>query len=633
VLAEGGHAVHIGGEAPPPKPPVNAFGQEWPGLSEECVRRNSAPSDIRGVHRALGPSDGELRGEGRPSLRENALGVRELTPGLAARAQAYLFLSAGAVGALAVLLPHPDDFSEIGLLTIQISSIVLAFFLLALADRTPAWLATVGPFGAATMTSAAMVCTGSSTSPFMLFYLWVAFYAFYFLSRRSAALLALFAILNYAGVILALRLSSIPGGDGNADISGFVLITGTLVVAGVYIVLLRERVGRLIEQLADAASTDPLTGLLNRRGFQRVIDMELARSERGGRSFSLLLGDCDYFKLLNDRLGHRAGDEALQTIGQMLEENKRRIDTASRFGGEEFALILPETNRHEAFILAERLRNRFGATFAEQSVPLTMSFGVASYPDHGVTVDSLLRAADEALYAAKAMGRDRTVIHSAEVEGILSIGESDDSQRDYAHLATVLSLAEALDIRDTGTARHSQTVGRYCEAMARELGLPRDQVERIRLAGVLHDVGKIGVSDAILRKPGPLTDEEYAQMRKHPEIGARILGGSGLNDIRDWILAHHERPDGRGYPSALRGEEIPLEARILAVGDAYEAMTSDRVYRESIGADAARAELRRWAGTQFDAQIVEVFLRVLERDEEALAAGVRSRTTAQSRPA
>jgi HD-GYP domain-containing protein (c-di-GMP phosphodiesterase class II) len=148
---------------------------------------------------------------------------------------------------------------------------------------------------------------------------------------------------------------------------------------------------------------------------------------------------------------------------------------------------------------------------------------------------------------------------------------------------------------------------------------------------VLHDVGKIGVSDAILRKPGPLTEEEYVQMRKHPEIGARILGGSGLNDIRDWILAHHERPDGRGYPSGLR--EIPLEARILAVGDAYEAMTSDRVYRASIGAEAARAELRRWAGTQFDAEIVEVFLRVLERDEEALAAGVRSRTSAQSRPA
>jgi len=167
--------------------------------------------------------------------------------------------------------------------------------------------------------------------------------------------------------------------------------------------------------------------------------------------------------------------------------------------------------------------------------------------------------------------------------------------------------------------------------MARELGLPRERVERIRLAGVLHDVGKIGVSDAILRKPGPLTEEEYVQMRKHPEIGARILGGSGLNDIRDWILAHHERPDGRGYPSGLR--EIPLEARILAVGDAYEAMTSDRVYRASIGAEAARAELHRWAGTQFDAEIVEVFLRVLERDEEALAAGVRSRTSAQSRPA
>jgi len=173
-------------------------------------------------------------------------------------------------------------------------------------------------------------------------------------------------------------------------------------------------------------------------------------------------------------------------------------------------------------------------------------------------------------------------------------------------------------MRDTGTARHSQTVGRYCELMARELGLADDQVERVRVAGVLHDIGKIGVPDAILRKPGPLTDDEHAQMRKHPEIGARILGGSGLEDIRRWILAHHERPDGQGYPHRLVDEEIPIEAKILAVADAYEAMTSDRVYREAIGERAARDELRRHSGTQFDPRVVEAFLRVLvQRDRDA----------------
>jgi putative nucleotidyltransferase with HDIG domain len=174
-----------------------------------------------------------------------------------------------------------------------------------------------------------------------------------------------------------------------------------------------------------------------------------------------------------------------------------------------------------------------------------------------------------------------------------------------------LNLAEALDMRDEGTARHSQTVGRYCERMARELGLGRDRIDRIRIAGVLHDIGKIGVADSILQKPSALTPEEWNHMRKHPEIGARLLGGSGLDDIRSWIIAHHERPDGLGYPRGIGSDEIPLEARILAVGDAYEAMTCDRVYRRSIGAQAARAELRAGAGTQFDARVVAAFLRAV----------------------
>ncbi|HEV7460992.1 MAG TPA: diguanylate cyclase [Solirubrobacteraceae bacterium] len=534
---------------------------------------------------------------------------------MAARAQAALFATAGLVGALGVLLPHPDRFNEVGLLAIQCASLTAACALLILGERTPRWVATTGPFGATAMTSLAIVFTGRSTSAYLLFYLWVALYAFYFLSGRQTAVLCLFAIVNYGLVILGSRLLGYtPGGlDANEDIPAFVLMTGTFAVAGVFLVTLRERVGRLIDQLTDAASTDPLTGLLNRRGFQTVIDNELARSERGGRSFSLLMCDCDFFKHLNDQLGHHAGDDALHAIGKLLEENKRRIDVAARVGGEEFALVLPETDQHEAFIVAERLRSRFADGFSDQPVALTLSLGVATYPTHGMTADALLRAADEALYAAKALGRDRTVLYSAEVQGILAVGDGKSPDRGHAHLATVLNLAEALDMRDTGTARHSQTVGRYCELMARELALPDDHVERVRVAGVLHDIGKIGVPDAILRKPGPLTDDEHAQMRKHPEIGARILGGAELDDIRGWILAHHERPDGQGYPSRLVNDEIPIEARVLAVADAYEAMTSDRVYRKAIGAQAARRELERCSGSQFDPEVVRAFLGALKR--------------------
>jgi len=545
---------------------------------------------------------------------------------MAARAQAYLFIAAGAVGSLGVLLPHPERYDAAGLLAIQGASFAAAVFLLVLGARTPDWVATCGPFGAAVLTSLAIVLTGTSTSAYLLFYMWVAFYAFYFLSRRQSVCLCLFAVFNYAAVVLGARMFgyTATGIDANQDIPAFVLITGTIVVAGVFLVQLRERVGRLIEQLTDAASTDPLTGLLNRRGFQSVIDNELARAERSGHTFSLLLCDCDFFKHLNDRLGHNAGDEALQAIGRLLDVHKRRIDVAARVGGEEFALVLPETDQHEAFIVAERLRSRFGQAFADQPVPLTMSLGVATYPIHGMSADALLRSSDEALYAAKSLGRDRTVLYSAEVQGILGLGNHGGSDRDHAQLATVLNLAEALDMRDTGTARHSQTVGRFCELMARELGLPAEQVERVRVAGVLHDIGKIGVTDAILRKPGPLTEDEYDQMKKHPEIGARILGGSGLNDIRGWILAHHERPDGQGYPSQLADADIPIEAKILAVADSYEAMTSDRVYRKSIGVRAARGQLEECSGTQFDPQVVAAFLRVLDRTGAQATPSARS---------
>ena len=172
-------------------------------------------------------------------------------------------------------------------------------------------------------------------------------------------------------------------------------------------------------------------------------------------------------------------------------------------------------------------------------------------------------------------------------------------------------LAETLDLRDVGTARHSQTVGRYAECIARELGLADDRVERIRAAGVLHDIGKLGVADAVLKKPGPLTDEEWVEMRRHPELGARILDHANLRDISGWVRAHHERIDGLGYPRGSAGDAIPLEARILAVADAYEAMTADRAYRAAMSHGEAQAELRAGSGTQFDPQVVEAFLAVL----------------------
>jgi diguanylate cyclase (GGDEF)-like protein/putative nucleotidyltransferase with HDIG domain len=374
--------------------------------------------------------------------------------------------------------------------------------------------------------------------------------------------------------------------------------------------LQHRRIAQLRARISDASRTDPLTGLLNRRALEELLDTELERATRAERPLSVIVGDIDSFAAVNERHGHAVGDSALQLVAADCLKWKRRIDQAARIGGEEFALLLPETDERGAFIVAERLRRATHRTFAEAAVPVTISFGVASSPAHGTDPVGLLRAADRAVAAAKDLGSDRTVIYSDEVARTLAqSGGKGDGQ---LQLATVIALAEALDIRDTGTGKHSHTVGRYAELMARTLGFEEEHVERVHLAGVLHDIGKIGISDRVLSKPGPLDADEWEEMYTHPEIGARLLSRPEFNDLRAWILAHHERPDGIGYPYGLSGDDIPIEARILAVADAYEAMTADRVYRAALGAEGARAELEAGAGTQFDSEVVAAFLKALD---------------------
>jgi len=371
-----------------------------------------------------------------------------------------------------------------------------------------------------------------------------------------------------------------------------------------------RRIVALRARISDAARTDPLTGLLNRRALEESLDTELERASRADRPVSVIVGDLDSFATVNERHGHAAGDSALQLVAGSCLKWKRRVDQAARIGGEEFALLLPETDERGAFIVAERLRRATHRTFADASIPVTISFGVASSPPHGIDAVSLLRAAERAMAAAKDLGSDRTVIYSGEVGRTLE--ESGVEADGQLQLATVIALAEALDIRDTGTGQHSHTVGRYSELMARELGFEEGHVERVRLAGVLHDIGKIGISDRVLSKPGPLDADEWQEMYTHPEIAARLLSRPEFDDLRAWILAHHERLDGTGYPYGLRGDDIPVEARILAVADAYEAMTADRTFRPALGAEAARAELAAGAGSQFDRELVDAFLRALD---------------------
>jgi diguanylate cyclase (GGDEF)-like protein len=332
----------------------------------------------------------------------------------------------------------------------------------------------------------------------------------------------------------------------------------------------------------------------------------------------VIVGDIDSFRTLNERLGHDAGDGALRLVARDLDKWKRRIDVVARIGGEEFALLLPDTDERGAFIVAERLRRATHRTFSDEPARLTISFGIASFPEHAGEAGTLVHMASRAVLAAKDMGSDRTVVYSTELERMLYT--AGDAVRGQLQLASVIGLAEALDIRDNGTTEHCHAVGRYSEMTARELGLSPEHVERVRLAGVIHDVGKIGITDCMFAKAGPLEDDEWAELRTHPQIAARLLSGSEFDDLRTWVEAHHERPDGTGYPLGLKGDAIPFEARILAVADAYEAMTADRVYRAPLGETAARAELAAGAGTQFDPRVVEAFLRALDGRRPQVAA-------------
>lgn len=366
---------------------------------------------------------------------------------------------------------------------------------------------------------------------------------------------------------------------------------------------------RQLEHLSHLAAHDPLTGLRNRRDFEARVDGDIGRVHPAG-VVSLVVCDLDHFKRINDSLGHEAGDHVLRRFSELLRRSTRGSDVPTRLGGEEFAIVLPGADGAAALAVAERLRLAVRQEFSDLDVPLSVSAGIACSDGDVATAAELMRAANRSLYAAKRLGRDRCVLYHPETLALLDSLQAAEPEG-QEQLAAAILLAETLDLRDGGTARHSQTVARLAEQVAQELAWTPERVERMRVAGLLHDVGKLGISDAILHKPGPLDDSEWAEMKRHPEVGARILEHSNLRDIAAWVLAHHERIDGHGYPLGLAGAAIPIEARVLAAADAYEAMTADRPYRKALPTEVAEAELRRNAGSQFDEQVVEALLRVL----------------------
>jgi len=376
---------------------------------------------------------------------------------------------------------------------------------------------------------------------------------------------------------------------------------------------LQQRHRQLLDARAQAI-TDALTGLSNHRAFQERVREEMSRAQVNEGQIGLIMMDVDAFKAANDSLGHLAGDRILRRLARTLCALAPR-DDIYRYGGDEFAVLLPGASCQETTALAEQLRRAVDKRTNGTGEGVTISLGVACYPDTASSAEELIYGSDAAMYWAKSAGKNRVgdwselVRHRA--EGALPWYTADRAVRAPD---TVAALVAALAAKDPETAAHTERCSWYAARLAEELGLGERDTSIVRLASLLHDIGKLAVPDDVLFKPGPLDDHEWTLMRQHPLTALHILGQiRSVADATPAILHHHEHFDGSGYPDGLTGDRIPIASRILLVTDAFDAMTTDRPYRRAMPVESAVDELKRNVGTQFDPEMVAAFLRILER--------------------
>jgi len=431
------------------------------------------------------------------------------------------------------------------------------------------------------------------------------------------------------------------------------------------------------QKAQEQAITDGLTGVKTHRFLMEALSSEWKRSTRANRPFALVLMDLDRFKFVNDFYGHLEGDVVLQRVGHILEQNCRRSDVVARYGGDEFVILMPETTVEQARQLASKLRGWVASDPLLRDKNITASFGIAGFPVHGSTPQELIQVADSSMYLSKHQGGNS--VSSAEhydasetkkwkkdvLEAYLGVtlkrlfstgpeafeeiyrrleqftrslaeqGAAGDGETlPPAVVETVTSLALAIDAKDHYTQGHSQKVSAYAVLIAQALSMDQAEVEELRLAALLHDIGKVGIPEAILNKSGPLDASEWETMKTHTELGAKILEPLlAMKRIRLMVRHHHEFYDGTGYPDRLNGESIPYGARVIAIADAYDTITSERTYKKARTPDDAFTELERCAANQFDPEIVRIFIETMRRAprptiEVAIGASDRASTPA-----
>lgn len=398
----------------------------------------------------------------------------------------------------------------------------------------------------------------------------------------------------------------------------------------------------LLEKSDAYANTDNLTLLYNHRGFQEILTNEISRAETNKQKLSVVMMDICNITKLNREFGHAKGDEVIKIVADKVRQNIREGDVAGRYGGDEIAIIMPNTSCEQAKYVAEYLTYTLSCCFIDDIGPVKVSVGISTYPDCADDKEKLLILAEQAMYISQAKGYkdgmsaiissadfnfwdDAALKSYAEVLGkrhaqlginfeeeLISKFNAEHALHGNRISEIAASLASAIDAKDPYTKGHSTSVSKFSEALARAINLPEEEVERIKLGALLHDVGKIGIPETVLKKEGPLSDEEWVIMKQHPTIGAEkvLTPNPSLRDLIPIVKYHHERIDGKGYPEGLKNGDIPLAAKIVAIADTYHALISDRPYRRGMEIEKAVSILKEGAGTQWDEDLIRTFIQI-----------------------
>jgi diguanylate cyclase (GGDEF)-like protein/putative nucleotidyltransferase with HDIG domain len=397
---------------------------------------------------------------------------------------------------------------------------------------------------------------------------------------------------------------------------------------------------QLGEKITLHNDVDALTGLKNHRGFQERLSEEITKATQQDIPLSVVIFDVNNISQINRELGHAKGDEIIKVVSEKIKQNIRSVDIAGRYGGDEIAVILPDLDNSEACYIAEYLNYSLSCCLIDDVGPVKVSIGIATYPTCAKEQEKLLILAEQAMIISKNKGYKNgmsTLINAQDInfwnemaldsfaaviakrhsqlglnfeEELVKKFHNDTNNSNNHMIDVVTSLAGAIDAKDPYTRGHSQSVSRYAESLARAVNLPESEVERIKLGALLHDVGKIGIPESVLKKPDKLEDDEWEIMKQHPVIGAKkvLEPIESLRDLIPMVKHHHEHWDGSGYPNNLKGEQIPFAARIVAIADSFHALISDRPYRKGLALDKALEILCIGAGIQWDKDLVRKFI-------------------------